>query len=95
MKSPVIHPRDLIAGLQKGLALMQLFSVETPRLTVPDAARRCDMTSSATRRFLLTLVHEGFAETDGRHYWLTAKALRIGPGVCGLGAIAADAAANR
>lgn len=78
MKIPAIHPRDLIAGLQKGLALMQLFSVETPRLTVPDAARRCEMTSSATRRFLLTLVHEGFAETDGRHYWLTAKALRIG-----------------
>jgi IclR family pca regulon transcriptional regulator len=78
MATSVIHPRDLIAGLQKGLALMQLFSVETPRLTVPEAARNSGLTSSAARRFLLTLVHEGFAETDGRHYWLTAKALRIG-----------------
>lgn len=78
MKTPVIHPRDLIAGLQKGLALMQLFSVDQPRLSVPEAARATGMTSSAARRFLLTLVHEGFAETDGRNYWLTAKALRIG-----------------
>ncbi|MBD2839733.1 helix-turn-helix domain-containing protein [Pseudomonas sp. JM0905a] len=78
MKTPVIHQRDLIAGLQKGLALMQLFSVDHPRLSVPEAAAMSGMTSSAARRFLLTLVHEDFAETDGRHYWLTAKALRIG-----------------
>ena len=35
MSEPLIHPRDLIAGLQKGLALMQLFSDEQPRLSVP------------------------------------------------------------
>ena len=78
MSEPLIHPRDLIAGLQKGLALMQLFSDEQPRLSVPQAARLSGLTPSAARRFLLTLVHEGFAETDGRQYWLTAKALRIG-----------------
>lgn len=78
MKQPTIHDRDLIAGLQKGLALMQLFSEDHPRLTVPLAASLSGLTQSATRRFLLTLVHERFVETDGRHYWLTAKALRIG-----------------
>ena len=78
MSQTEIHPRDLIAGLQKGLALMQLFSEEQPRLSVPQAARQSGLTPSAARRFLLTLVHEGFAETDGRQYWLTAKALRIG-----------------
>ncbi|WP_187673176.1 IclR family transcriptional regulator domain-containing protein [Zestomonas carbonaria] len=78
MDKPTIHPRDLIAGLQKGLALMQLFSIDQPRLSVPQAARLSGLTPSAARRFLLTLVHEGFAETDGRHYWLTPKALRIG-----------------
>jgi len=78
MEKPPIHPRDLIAGLQKGLALMQLFGDEHPRLSVPQAARLSGLTPSAARRFLLTLVHEGFAETDGRQYWLTAKALRIG-----------------
>ena len=78
MDKPDIHPRDLIAGLQKGLALMQLFSVDQPRLTVPQAARLSGLTPSAARRFLLTLVHEGFADTDSRQYWLTPKTLRIG-----------------
>lgn len=78
MGQPEIHPRDLIVGLQKGLALMQLFSVDQPRLSVPEAARLSGLTPSATRRFLLTLVHEAFLETDGRQYWLTPKALRIG-----------------
>jgi IclR family pca regulon transcriptional regulator len=57
---------------------MQLFSVDQPRLTVPQAARLSGLTPSAARRFLLTLVHEGFADTDSRQYWLTPKALRIG-----------------
>ena len=78
MKQPTIHSRDLIVGLQKGLALLQLFSQEHPRLSVPQVARMADMTQSAARRFLLTLVHDDFAQTDGRHYWLTAKTLRIG-----------------
>ncbi|PXW24892.1 IclR family transcriptional regulator domain-containing protein [Paraburkholderia caballeronis] len=76
--SPAIHERDLIVGLQKGLALIQLFTDDCPRLSVPDAARLAGLTRSAARRFLLTLVHDGYAETDGRHYWLTAKTLRIG-----------------
>ena len=78
MKQPTIHSRDLIVGLQKGLALMQLFSAEQPRLSVPQAARLSGLTPSAVRRFLLTLVHEGFAQTDSREYWLTPKALRLG-----------------
>ncbi|MAK87885.1 MAG: IclR family transcriptional regulator [Pseudomonas sp.] len=42
------------------------------------AARLSGLSPSATRRFLLTLLHEGYVESDGREYWLTAKALRIG-----------------
>ncbi|WP_420800866.1 IclR family transcriptional regulator domain-containing protein [Pseudomonas cavernae] len=57
---------------------MQLFSADLPRLSVPQAAKLSGLTPSAARRFLLTLVHEEFAETDGRLYWLTPKALRIG-----------------
>jgi DNA-binding IclR family transcriptional regulator len=57
---------------------LQLFSQEHPRLSVPEVARMADMTQSAARRFLLTLVHDDFAQTDGRYYWLTAKTLRIG-----------------
>ena len=28
--------------------------------------------------FFLTLVHDGYLDTDGRYYWLTAKNLRLG-----------------
>lgn len=48
-----IHTRDLIVGLQKGLALIQLFSKEFPRLTVPQAAKMSGLTQSAARRFSL------------------------------------------
>ncbi|MTH44708.1 IclR family transcriptional regulator domain-containing protein [Intestinirhabdus alba] len=77
MQNP-IHPRDLIVGLQKGLALIQLFSKAHPRLSVPQAAKLSGLTQSATRRFFLTLVHDGYLHTDGRAYWLTAKTLRLG-----------------
>jgi len=73
-----IHPRDLIVGLQKGLAIIQLFSREFPRLTVPQAAKMSGLTQSAARRFFLTLVHDGYLCTDGRFYWLTPKNLRLG-----------------
>lgn len=73
-----IHQRDLIVGLQKGLAIVQLFSREFPRLTVPQVAKMSGLTPSAARRFLLTLLHERYLETDGRHYWLTPKTLRLG-----------------
>lgn len=36
------------------------------------------LTQSAARRFLLTLLHERYVQTDGRAYWLTPKALRLG-----------------
>ncbi|STW44686.1 transcriptional regulator [Klebsiella variicola] len=73
-----IHPRDLIVGLQKGLALIQLFSKTCPKLTVAQAAKMSGLTQSAARRFLLTLLHERYLQTDGRYYWLTPKTLRLG-----------------
>ena len=66
-----IHPRDLIVGLQKGLALIQLFSKTCPKLTVAQTAKMSGLTQSAARRFLLTLLHERYLQTDGRYYWLT------------------------
>ena len=73
-----IHPRDLIVGLQKGLALIQLFSKTCPKLTVAQTAKMSGLTQSAARRFLLTLLHERYLQTDGRYYWLTPKTLRLG-----------------
>lgn len=48
-----IHTRDLIVGLQKGLALIQLFSKEFPRLTVPQAAKMSGLTRAPRGAFSL------------------------------------------
>lgn len=62
----------------KGLALIQLFSKTCPKLTVAQTAKMSGLTQSAARRFLLTLLHERYLQTDGRYYWLTPKTLRLG-----------------
>lgn len=77
MKRAQIHQRDLIVGLQKGLMLMQLFSSARPRLTITQAAGLSGLSHSSARRFFLTLLHDGFLETDGRNYWLTPRTLRL------------------
>lgn len=69
--------RDLIAGLEKGLAVICAFDQERPQLTVTEVAQRCGLTRAAARRYLLTLQHLGFVQHDGNAYALAAKVLRL------------------
>lgn len=69
--------KDRIAGLAKGLRLLEAFDAAHARLTVTEAARRVDISLAAARRCLLTLCELGYAQTDGKHYWLDHGALRI------------------
>ncbi len=78
-ESPVAIDRKLlIEGLGKGLRVIEAFSDEHPRLTATEAARRAALTRTAARRYLLSLVHFGYAATDGKHYWLLPRVLRLG-----------------
>jgi len=70
--------RDRVGSLEKGLAVIAAFSASCPRLTLAEAARKTGLTRATVRRHLLTLVALGFAESDGRHYWLTPRVLRLG-----------------
>jgi IclR family pca regulon transcriptional regulator len=70
--------KDWIAGLEKGLALLQIFDEHNPRLTVTQTAQRCGLTRTAARRYLMTLLHLGFVATDGKLFWLTPKVMRLG-----------------
>jgi IclR family pca regulon transcriptional regulator len=79
--SPVATPlqrRDWIAGLEKGLTLLQAFDEDHPRLTASQAGQRCGMTRTVARRLLLTLAHLGFVASDGKLYWPTPRVLRLG-----------------
>ena len=73
-----IDKKDWIAGLDKGLAMLQTFDEHNPRLTATQAAQRCGLTRTAARRYLLTLQHLGFVATDGKLFWLTPKVMRLG-----------------
>lgn len=68
---------DFIEGLAKGLAVLESFDTERQRLNATQAAERAGLTRAAARRHLLTLAHLGYLETDGSHYWLAPKVLRL------------------
>jgi len=74
---PSIAPSDYIAGLGKGLAVLECFDTERQRLNATLAAERAGLTRAAARRHLLTLAHLGYLESDGHHFWLTPKVLGL------------------
>lgn len=69
---------DWIAGLEKGLHIIEAFDAAHPRLTATEMGERCGMTRTAARRYLKTLAHLGYVGTDGKLYWLTPRILRLG-----------------
>lgn len=70
--------RDLIAGLDKGLQVIEAFDQERSKLTITEVAERTGLTRAAARRYLITLVHLGYARQQDKLFWLTPKVLRLG-----------------
>ena len=68
---------DYIAGMAKGLAVLESFDTQRQRLNATLAAERAGLTRAAARRHLLTLAHLGYLETDGSWFWLAPKVLRF------------------
>ena len=68
---------DYIAGMAKGLAVLESFDTQRQRLNATLAAERAGLTRAAARRHLLTLAHLGYLETDGSWFWLAPKVLRL------------------
>lgn len=77
-RAPELDKRDWIAGLEKGLSIIECFDDANPRLTASQAGARCGMTRTAARRYLLTLEHLGYVSSDGKLFWLTPRVLRLG-----------------
>ena len=75
---PPLERRDWIAGLQKGLSIIETFDYVNPRLTAAQVGGRTGLTRTAARRHLLTLTHLGYVATDGKLFWLTPAVLRLG-----------------
>lgn len=76
--SQAAQSRDLIAGLDKGLQVIEAFDQERSRLTISEVAVRTGLTRAAARRYLITLVHLGYARQQDKVFSLTPKVLRLG-----------------
>ena len=74
---PSIAKADLIAGMAKGLAVLESFDTERQRLNATLAAQRAGLSRAAARRHLLTLAYLGYLESDGSYFWLSPRVLRF------------------
>lgn len=75
--SETIKYDDYIAGLAKGLFILEAFGTERQRLNVTQTAERTNLTRTAARRYLKTLNFLGYLESDDNYYWLTPKVLKF------------------
>jgi IclR family pca regulon transcriptional regulator len=75
---PGLDRRDWIAGLERGLGIVESFDDAHPRMTASEIGQRTGMTRTAARRYLLTLQHLGYVAGDGKMFWLTPRVLRLG-----------------
>ncbi|TKA11908.1 IclR family transcriptional regulator domain-containing protein [Actinacidiphila oryziradicis] len=67
-----------MAGLAKGLAVIETFGQSYSQLTVSEAARATGLSRATARRCLLTLTELGFLAHDGKHFRPTPRMVRLG-----------------
>jgi IclR family pca regulon transcriptional regulator len=70
--------RDYVNSFARGLEVIRAFTRTRRSMTLSEVAERTGMNRAATRRFLLTLVREGYAGTDGKRFQLLPKILDLG-----------------
>ncbi len=73
-----IKNRDYVSSLARGLEILRAFSRKRRRMTLSEVAAETGINRAAARRFLLTLVHEGYAVADGKLFDLTPQVLELG-----------------
>lgn len=70
--------RDFVQSLERGLAIMRVFSAERPSMTVSEIAQEVGLTRAAVRRFLLTLGELGYIRGNNNRFELTPQVLELG-----------------
>ncbi|WP_246249000.1 IclR family transcriptional regulator domain-containing protein [Chelativorans alearense] len=77
MQSAALAPRDLVGSLAKGLSVIEILAAAPSGLRLTEVAEAAGLTRAGARRLLLTLVAEGYARQEGRHFLLSAKLLSL------------------
>ncbi|TWF75120.1 IclR family transcriptional regulator [Pseudonocardia hierapolitana] len=67
-----------MAGLAKGLRIIEAFDEAHPKLTVSTAAEAAGITPAAARRCLLTMQELGYVSHDGKFFRPTPRMQRLG-----------------
>jgi IclR family pca regulon transcriptional regulator len=70
--------RQSLQSLERGIAVIQVFTRERPSLTLSEVARLTGITRATARRILLTLEEIGHVRSDGRLFSLTPRVLTLG-----------------
>ena len=70
--------RNIVGGLENGLSVIEAFSEGRQRMSITEISEVTGLTRAASRRYLLTLVHLGYAEHDGKFFSLTPRVLGLG-----------------
>ena len=73
-----LNEKDYAQTFARGLDVIRAFDAEHPRMTLSQVAERTGLTRAAARRFLLTLVAEGYAVADGKAFGLAPRVLDLG-----------------
>ncbi len=69
---------EFVQSLARGLTVIRSFDADQPTQTLSDVARTTGLTRATARRVLHTLVELGYADSDGKQFWLTPLVLDIG-----------------
>jgi IclR family transcriptional regulator, pca regulon regulatory protein len=75
---PEISDRDYVNSFARGLEVIRVFSRHRPKVTLSEVAQATGMTRATVRRFLLTLVREGYCANDGKYFSLLPQVLELG-----------------
>ena len=70
--------REVVAGLARGLKVLESFNEGDGRKTLSEVARLTSMSPAAARRSLRTLASLGYVRSINRHYLLNARVLSLG-----------------
>ncbi|WP_394778929.1 IclR family transcriptional regulator C-terminal domain-containing protein [Undibacterium sp.] len=70
--------KEYVAGLEKGLSIIEAFGIQNRAMTLSEAAEITGHTRASARRSLLTLQRLGYVEWDGKYFKLAPRVLRLG-----------------
>ncbi|MCC7426257.1 MAG: helix-turn-helix domain-containing protein [Alphaproteobacteria bacterium] len=71
------HDRDIVHSALKAFDILRVFGRTKPRMTLSEVAEQAGVSRATARRFLLTFVHAGYMQSDGKWFEPTPRLLEL------------------